>query len=47
VFNEPQILALDMLQIVNPLTAGEIKTVANPIQFVGEAKNSVKAPPKN
>ena len=45
VFNDPQILARDMLQTVEHPVAGEIQLVANPIKFVGEKKGAVSAPP--
>ncbi|MGK0272200.1 MAG: crotonobetainyl-CoA:carnitine CoA-transferase CaiB-like acyl-CoA transferase [Cocleimonas sp.] len=45
VFNDPQILARDMLQSVQHPVAGEINLVASPIQFVGEKKCEVSAPP--
>ena len=45
VFNDPQILARDMVQTVNHPVGGEIKLAASPIRFVGEAKAEVCAPP--
>jgi len=45
VFEDPQILARDMLQTVEHPVAGEIKLAASPIQFVGEKKGEVSAPP--
>ncbi|WP_022951210.1 CaiB/BaiF CoA transferase family protein [Leucothrix mucor] len=45
VFNDPQILARDMVQTVEHPVGGEIKLAASPIRFVGEAKAEVCAPP--
>ena len=45
VFNDPQILARDMLQSVEHPVAGEINLVASPIKFIGEEKCAVSAPP--
>ena len=45
VFNNPQILARDMLQSMEHPVAGEINLVASPIQFVGEKKCENSAPP--
>ncbi len=45
VFNDPQILARDMLQTVEHPRAGEINLAASPIKFVGEKKCAVSAPP--
>ncbi|PID46497.1 MAG: CoA transferase [Proteobacteria bacterium] len=45
VFNDPQILARDMVQTVQHPVAGEIKLAASPIRFVGEEKAQVSAPP--
>ena len=45
VFNDPQILARDMVQTVNHPVGGEIKLAASPIRCVGEAKAEVCAPP--
>ncbi len=45
VFEDPQILARDMLQSVEHPVAGKINLVASPIKFVGEKKCEVSAPP--
>lgn len=45
VFNDPQILAREMVQKVEHPVAGEIKVAASPIRFVGEEKCKVEAPP--
>ena len=45
VFNDPQILARDMLQTVEHPVAGKINLAASPIKFVGEEKCAVSAPP--
>lgn len=45
VFNDPQILAREMVQTVEHPVAGEIQLAASPIKFVGEGKCQVKAPP--
>ncbi|PWQ96063.1 CaiB/BaiF CoA transferase family protein [Leucothrix pacifica] len=45
VFNDPQILARDMVQTVEHPVGGEIKLAASPIRFVGEGKAEVGAPP--
>ena len=45
VFNDPQILAREMVQTVEHSVAGEIQVAASPIKFVGEEKCTVSAPP--
>ena len=45
VFNDPQILARDMVQTVEHPVGGEIKLAASPIRFVGELKCPSCAPP--
>ena len=45
VFNDPQILARDMVQRVEHPVGGEIRVAASPIRFMGEGKCRVEAPP--
>jgi crotonobetainyl-CoA:carnitine CoA-transferase CaiB-like acyl-CoA transferase len=45
VFNDPQLVARDMLQTVSHPMAGEIALPASPIQFTGERKRCNAAPP--
>ena len=45
VFQDPQLLARDMLHREEHPLAGEVKLVATPIKFVGEEKSRGSAPP--
>jgi len=45
VFQDPQLLARDMLHSEEHLIAGEVKLVATPIKFTGEEKSRGSAPP--